>query len=111
LGADGVDIDTRASTCEVAFAEPVRLDFLAAESAAADAGYALVAVHLEAEGEREVGFCKVCAEEATFLVMPGNGQRFELVGDFAPGVLTAEVAGWGTDHPRLVPLGTGSGRE
>ncbi len=111
MGADAVDIDTRASTCELAFAGPTRLDFLAVESAAADAGYVLTNLHLEADGERVEGFCKVCGHEATFLELPILGMRFELVGTFDAGTLIGEVDGWGTDHPRLVPVGTGSARE
>ena len=111
MGADAVDIDTRASTCELAFATPRRLDFLAIESAAADGGYVLTGLNLEAEGEQVRGFCKVCAEEVTFLELPILGTRLELAGDFAPGTVHAAIDGWGTDHPRLVPLGDEAGRE
>lgn len=113
LGADGVDIDTRASTCRIAFAEPGRLDFLATESAAADAGYVLTQALLSADGEVLEGWCKVCGHESTFFELPGTGQRYELIGDWQVGkqYVEAEVDHWGTTHPQLVERGSGSGRE
>lgn len=104
FGADAVDIDTRASTCRLAFAEPEMLDFTLAESAAIDAGYQLIGLTVEAKGTVVAGPCAKCGTEVHYLKLPGTGQTFELAEPLplGPIELKAELEGWNTLHPRLV---------
>lgn len=106
LGADAVDIDTRASSCHLAFEGPVQLDFLAVESAAADAAYALIDIELSAAGEVVRGDCATCAREVSYLELPGTGQRIEFWGapELGPIDVFAKVDGWQSAHPLLVEL-------
>lgn len=103
LGADAVDIDTRASLCAFAFADPTRIDFDAIESAAADANYTLTDIHMTADGKVTSGFCKECGEDKSFFVLPSTEQRFELASQQAEGpfALQATVQNWNTGHPVL----------
>lgn len=103
FGADAVDLDTRESTCHVAFDEPEVLNFRLAESASADANYQLNGVAIEAKGEIVAGHCDQCADEVHFLKMPTTGQLLELVEPLPLGEveLKAEVVDWKGFHPRL----------
>lgn len=103
LGADAVDIDTRESTCSLAFAEPVVLDFRAVESAAADAAYVLTGITLHATGEVVTGLCETCAADVSFLQLAGTGQRLEFAEAQTLGTtdVVADVLGWQTAHPVL----------
>ena len=104
FGADAVDIDTRASTCRLAFAEPELLDFAMAESAAIDAGYQMTGLTIETKGTVVAGPCAKCGTEVHYLELPGTGQRFELTEaqPLGPIELKATLEGWETFHPRLV---------
>ena len=104
FGADAVDIDTRESTCHVAFEEPEVLNFRKVSSAAEDANYALIGVTLDAKGTVVAGDCTTCATEVYYLKMPGTGQLLELAEPLPVGQveLQAEVIDWMGFHPRLV---------
>jgi len=98
FGADVVDIDTINGTCQLWVIEPKMLDFDALEQAAEDAGYTLVGITLEIEGD-------VVGEEGSLeLVVLKTGQRFALDGAVQPSTglhVHATVADWKGGHPRL----------
>ena len=101
-GADAVDIDTREGTVAYALVEPQIIDFDAIEQAAYDAGYTLMELKLEIEGELESN------ERGTWLVVPATRQRFELTGSIPhSGLLrvVANVQGWAEDRVRLTVVG------
>lgn len=112
LGADAVDIDTRASSCHLAFEDPVPLDFLAVESAAADAAYTLIDIELRAVGEVVRADCVSCAGEVSYLELPGTRQRLEFAGEQQPGPIEVfvRVDGWESVHPVLIEVGEASVR-
>ena len=105
LGADAVDLDTRAGRAHYTLAEPVRIDFAAIEKAAVGAGYTLKELTLELEGDVVRAPCESCAQDATMLRVSETTQQIELVGDVPPGGavrVKGSVAGWAGSHVRLL---------
>lgn len=101
-GADAVDIDTREGTVVYALIDPQVIDFKAIEQAAYDAGYTLMELRLELEGEL------ITDEEGAWLVIPTTRQRFELTGSVPhEGSLrvVANAEGWKEGRVRLTVVG------
>ncbi|MCP5023530.1 MAG: hypothetical protein GY930_17395 [bacterium] len=102
-GVDGVSIDTRESTCVVAYAKPTKLDFDKIEGAAEDANYVLTGVHLQARGQVVSGICSTCKAKVSYLELQGSKERIELSESAPEGAasLQGNLLGWDGDHPRL----------
>jgi hypothetical protein len=104
VGADSVEIDTRASTAAYAHSKPVVIDFDVIEGAAYDAGYTLVSLTLQLDGELSVGHCEACGGDVDVLTVAETGQRLEAAGDAPHGVplrIVGKVTEWADGHARI----------
>ncbi len=108
LGADAVDIDTRASTCSFAYEDSVWIPFEDMQDAAADANYNMIGLIFTAQGKVVEAYCDTCGSDELFLELPGTEQRLELTKDHPLGevMLRAQVQGWNdeNDHVQLLVI-------
>lgn len=72
--------------------------------AAEAASYTLERLLYETRGDVVLGPCKSCGKDVSWLVLPGTGQRIEILGYIKPAKsveLFGELKGWDTAHPVL----------
>jgi hypothetical protein len=104
-----VDFDTWDGRAACFFTSPRELELAELDGAADDAGYETVGMRLQVSGRTERARCATCEDEATFLVVPETGQRFELAGALEPGLslrVSGSVLDWKGEHPQVAVEGT-----